>query len=66
VLQSQARGKLAVNAEPLVIGREAWAAAPADAPRGPAFYRGLMGPIKVWARALSSEEIAAESATGKD
>ena len=65
VLQSRERGKLAVNAEPLVIGREAWAAAPPDAPRGPTFYRGLMGSIKIWARALSSEEIAAESATGK-
>ena len=66
VLHSPARGKLAVNGEPLVIGREAWAAAPPDAPRGPTFYRGLMGSIKIWARALSSEEIAAESATGKD
>jgi hypothetical protein len=65
VLHSPARGKLAVNGEPLVIGREAWAGAPPDVPRGPAFYRGLMGPIKIWARALSSEEIAAESATGK-
>jgi hypothetical protein len=65
VLQGPARGKLAVNGEPLVIGREAWAAAPPDAPRGPTFYRGLMGSIKIWARALSSEEIAAESATGK-
>jgi hypothetical protein len=33
VLQSPARGKL-------VIGREAWAAAPPDAPRGPALHGG--------------------------
>jgi hypothetical protein len=65
VLQSKASGKLAANSEPLVIGREAWAAGAPGAPRGPTFYRGLMGPIKIWARALEAEEIAAEWATGK-
>lgn len=60
VLRSEAKGKLAANSEPLVIGREAWAANPPDAPRGPTFYRGLMGPIKIWARVLSAEEIAAD------
>ena len=65
VLQSHAQGKLVANREPLVIGREAWAAAPAGTPRGPTFYRGLMGPIKIWARALSAEEIAAAHATEK-
>jgi hypothetical protein len=59
VLRSEAKGKLAANSEPLVIGREAWAANPPDAPRGPTFYRGLMGPVKIWARVLSAEEIAA-------
>jgi hypothetical protein len=65
VLRSEAKGKLAANGEPLVIGREAWAAGAPGAPRGPTFYRGLMGPIKIWARALQAQEIAAEHANGK-
>jgi hypothetical protein len=49
----------ATNAEPLIIGREAWGG---DPPKGgtPGFYTGLMDEVKVWARALTPEEIKAE------
>jgi len=49
---------LLFNDEPLLIGREAWAGSGAG--DGPVCYRGMIGPITIWARALSDEELAAE------
>jgi len=49
------------NAEPLILGREAWGG---DPPKGdtPGFFIGLLDEVKMWTRALSGEEIEAECA----
>ena len=57
VARNDVREKLVFNWEPLVIGREPWGG-PDKGARGPVFYKGLMGPITIWARALSADEIA--------
>ncbi|NOZ21245.1 MAG: hypothetical protein GXP25_09155 [Planctomycetes bacterium] len=48
------------NSEPLVIGREAWGGAPGDT-RVPGYFVGLLDEVKIWARCLSPEEVAAEA-----
>lgn len=52
--------KLATNDHPLRIGWEAWGG---DPPKGetPGPFRGLIDEVKIWARLLSAEEIAAEA-----
>ena len=44
--------------------REAWGG---DPPKGdtPGFYNGLLDEVKVWARALTADEMRAESDRGK-
>jgi len=59
VAEKATREKVLFNAEPLVIGREAWSG-PGGSP-GPVLYRGLLGPIKIWARPLTPDQIAAEA-----
>jgi hypothetical protein len=49
------------NSEPLMIGRESWGGEPARVGT-PGFFIGEMDEVKVWTRALSPEEIAAEAA----
>jgi hypothetical protein len=51
------------NAEPLILGREAWCGLPGqqDPPAG---FRGRMGEVKLWARALAPAEVQAESRQG--
>jgi hypothetical protein len=49
----------APNMEPVVIGREAWGGE--DGHDAPAFFRGLLDDVKLWKRALTAEEIAAEA-----
>lgn len=51
------------NYEPLIIGREQWGGDPATT-KTPGFFAGQMDEIKVWTRALSAQEIAAEAARG--
>jgi len=48
------------NGEPLMIGREAWGGIQMQQDP-PAFYKGLMGEVKVWARPLSAAEVKAEA-----
>ena len=48
------------NADPLVIGREAWGGE--EGHETPAFFQGLLDEVKVWKRALTGDEIAAEAA----
>lgn len=52
-------GAPAPNGEPLVIGREAWGGE--EGHEQPAYFRGLLDEVKVWKRALSPEEVAAEA-----
>lgn len=59
VAEKAAPEKLLFNSEPLVIGREAWSGP--GGPPGPTFCRGLLGPIRIWARPLAAEEIAAQA-----
>jgi hypothetical protein len=59
VAEKATREKLLYNSEPLVIGREAWSG-PGGSP-GPTFYRGLLGPIRIWARPLSADEVTAQA-----
>jgi hypothetical protein len=54
-------GQHALNGEPLVIGREAWSGINMQQ-EPPSFFRGLMSEIKVWARALTADEVKAEAA----
>lgn len=54
-------GEHALNGEPLVIGREAWGGIQMQQ-EPPAYFRGLMSEIKIWARALTAEEVKAEAA----
>lgn len=51
------------NTEPLVIGREAWGG---DPPKGetPGFFIGSLDEVRIWTRALSDAEVAAEQAKG--
>ena len=49
------------NAEPFIIGRDVWSGLP-NQQEPAAFFRGLMGEVKVWARALTPAEVAAEAA----
>lgn len=51
----------AVNAEPLILGREAWGG---DPPKGdtPGFFIGLLDEVRIWTRALTREEVQAECA----
>lgn len=53
----------ATNTEPLILGREAWGG---DPPSGqtPGPYRGLLDEVKIWTRALTPEEIQAQSQAG--
>ncbi len=48
------------NGEPLIIGREAWSGLP-NQQDPPAYYKGQMGTVKLWARALSELEVWSES-----
>ena len=48
------------NADPLVIGREAWGGE--EGHETPAFFQGLLDEVKVWKRALTGDEVAAEAA----
>jgi hypothetical protein len=60
-------GKLAVekkdpdlraqNAQPLIIGREAWGGDPVDSSK-PGFFMGDIDEVRIWTRALSAEEVA--------
>ena len=52
----------ATNGEPLVFGREAWGGS--HQVHEPCYYLGLMDDVKVWARALSDEEVLREFAGG--
>ena len=47
------------NAEPIVIGREAWGGE--DGQGSPALFGGLLDEVKIWKRALSPDEVAAEA-----
>ena len=47
------------NNEPIVIGREAWGGE--EGPQAAAFFQGLMDEVKLWKRALTPEEVAAEA-----
>ncbi len=53
--------KRCTNAEPVVLGREAWNG---NADGRPCFYHGLMGGVKIWARPLSAREVRAEYESG--
>ena len=52
--------KHTMNGEPLIIGREAWCGRNLES-GPPAFYKGLMSEVKVWARALTADEVKAEA-----
>jgi len=54
--------KRAFNMEPLVIGREAWSGEPNV--HNPCYFQGLMDEMKIWARALTDDEIRKESKRG--
>ena len=47
------------NDQPLIIGREAWGGDPPST-KQPGFFIGWIDDVKIWTRALSPEEIAAE------
>ncbi|OGV65348.1 MAG: hypothetical protein A3K19_11660 [Lentisphaerae bacterium RIFOXYB12_FULL_65_16] len=49
------------NMEPLIIGRESWGGLP-NQQDPPVFYQGLMDEVKLWARALTEDEIKALAA----
>jgi hypothetical protein len=55
---------LLMRYEPLILGKDAWGG---DPPKGdtPGFYAGLLDEFKVWARALTPEEVKAEYESGK-
>ena len=57
VARKQITEKPAPNAEPLVIGREAWGGEEGQA--SPALFRGMIDEVKVYKRALSADEVAA-------
>jgi hypothetical protein len=50
-------GVLIQNDQPLVIGHEAWGG---DPPNGqtPAFFKGSIDDVQIWARALNADEVA--------
>jgi hypothetical protein len=54
-------GQHAFNGEPLVIGREAWCGLN-NQQDPPVFFKGLMSEVKVWARALTPDEVKTEAA----
>ncbi len=54
--------KRCANAEPLVLGREAWNG---GADSRPCFYHGMMDGIKIWARPLSAGEVRDEYQGGR-
>jgi hypothetical protein len=54
--------KLCFNAEPLVLGREAWNG---GSDGRPCFYHGLMDGVKIWARPLAAGEVQAEYERGR-
>ena len=60
VAQTENKLKHTMNGEPLVIGREAWGGINMQ-PGPPAFFKGLMSEVKVWARALTTDEVKAEA-----
>lgn len=60
VARKDAATGICTNSEPLVIGREAWGGKGGD-PRAPGYFAGGMDEVKIWARCLSPEEIAAEA-----
>jgi hypothetical protein len=47
------------NADPLVIGREAWNGV--NKGRDPCFYSGLLDDVTIWGRPLSAVEVAADA-----
>jgi hypothetical protein len=51
------------TSEPLILGREAWSGLP-NQQDPPAFFRGLMGEVKLWARALTPAEVQEEFGKG--
>ena len=54
--------KRCTNAEPLVLGREAW---DGGADNRPCFYHGMMDDVEVWARPLLAGEVRAEYESGR-
>ncbi len=59
--QLQNPGEHAVNGEPLVIGREAWGGLQ-NQQDPPAFFKGVIGEVKLWARPLTAVEVKADAA----
>ena len=53
-------GKLCACAEPVILGREQWGGNPPNG-QTPGYYTGLLDEVKMWARALSPEEIRTEA-----
>ncbi|MHB8995623.1 MAG: LamG domain-containing protein [Armatimonadota bacterium] len=58
--KQSALGRLDDN-EPLILGREAWGGEPATTST-PGFFMGLLDEVRIWTRALTDGEIAAEHA----
>ena len=52
--------KHCANGEPLIIGRDVWSGLP-NQQEPAAFFRGLMAEVRLWARALTEQEIQAEA-----
>ena len=52
-------GKVTPNGSDLMIGKEVWGGDPPSADK-PGFYTGLIDEVKIWARALTAEEVAGE------
>jgi hypothetical protein len=47
------------NLEPLILGREAWDGR--NQVHEPCYFAGVMDEVKVWGRALTAAEVAAEA-----
>jgi hypothetical protein len=56
-------GSVAQNDQSLWIGRDAWGGIPADTSR-PGYFSGAIDDVKIWARPLTAEEVAAEAKRG--
>jgi len=52
--------KHCANGEPLIIGRDVWSGLP-NQQEPAAFFRGCMAEMKLWARALTEQEVQAEA-----
>ena len=62
IVQKANPGERVITREPLIIGREAWGGDPPDT-SSPGIYSGLLDEVKIWARALSDEEVEADFKT---